>query len=84
MLSEEDFLKNPNAKSEGLYFIPIEHIIDEETCEYRPIPGAERLPGMGDDGTFQMPNGIRYKMVQTKNNLTGTQYHKINANLVVA
>jgi hypothetical protein len=74
MFSEDDILKNPNAKSEYLSFIPIEDILDEETGEFRPIPGAARLPGMGDDGMFHTPNGIRYKMVNTKNNYTGIQY----------
>jgi hypothetical protein len=74
MLSEDDILRNPNSKSEYLSFIPIEHIIDEETGEYKPVPGAARLPGMGDDGMFQTPNGIRYKMIHTKNNHTGIQY----------
>lgn len=71
----DDFRKNLNSKSEYLSFIPTE-ILDEETGEFRPVPGAPRLrlPGMGDDGIFQTPNGIRYKIVQTENNLPGTQY----------
>jgi hypothetical protein len=67
------FGRNLNAKSEYLSFIPVE-VLDEETGEFRPVPGAARLPDMGDDRMLQKPNGIRYKIVNNKNNCTGIQY----------
>jgi hypothetical protein len=40
--------------------------VEEVTGVRIPLPGQKRLSEMADDGTIQTPNGIRYKIVNTK------------------
>lgn len=72
--SLQELLKNPHAVSVWLKFIPFEYdtIVDEKTGTILPVPG-KNPPGMGDNGMYKTPNGIRYKEI-FKNNKIGRQY----------
>jgi hypothetical protein len=53
--------------------ISYELTIDKLTGAIMPLAGSEKLPGMEYDGSFQTPNGIRYK-VFNRREIDGTEY----------
>jgi hypothetical protein len=53
--------------------IRYELTIDKLTGVVMPLAGSVKKPGMEYDGSFQTPNGIRYKVVDRRE-IDGTEY----------
>jgi hypothetical protein len=53
--------------------ISYELTIDKLTGLIMPLVGSEKMPGMEYDGSFQTPNGIRYKVFDRRE-IDGTEY----------